>query len=213
MGDVRLERLDEALFPQAWRQSYCRRKALDVPVRPAGFEIVAVRFVPADMVAIVRRIEVAPFAHNLATGEITFRNEPQWWEPPVDENPRVFWRWSFVEANDSQTGTNLGLPVGIKIPVPAGGPYWLEQQGATISTNLGTPSELTGAFAAIHHSNVRFAVKGPRLMGLVVEWDQSAIVAAPPPGRLLIAESFGAWEGIDVPERHFRADALALLGL
>lgn len=211
MSDVRLERLDDALLPQAWRIAYCHRKPLDPATKPAGFQIVAVRFVPADTVTLIRAIRIAPFREDPQRQIIELDDSPQWWEPPVDESPRVFWRWSLVEASDSQTGTNLGIPIGTKVPVPPGGPYWAEQQGATLSYPLSPPSELTGFLASIHLGQTRVAIRGPRLFGLIAEWDQSAIVAAPPPGRYLIAETFGSIEGIDVPEKHFRRDSLALL--
>jgi hypothetical protein len=211
VSDVRLERLDDALLPQAWRIDYCHRKPLAPAVKPAGFQIVAVRFVPADVVCVINRIRVAPFRETPQSGEIDFEDDPQWWEPSVDETPRVFWRWMFVQATDSQTGTNLPVPPGTKIPVPPGGPYWTDQQGATVSYPFCPPSELTGFQGGIHVGSTRIVVRGPRLIGLLSEWDQSAIVAAPPPGRYLIAETFGSIEGIDVPEKHFRRDSLALL--
>jgi len=208
--DVRRPDIPNGQLPIAWREAFCRRKPLPPAAVAGGAQVIALHLVPAGMISAVTRIQIAPFCHDVTQNVIVMAPKnggPQWWEPIVDPVPRIYWRWMLVEDVRDTVGEGKPVPVGTIFNFGPGQSF-SELNSGTLSFPLGPPSELTGFDGAIHFGRTRVLIEGPRVFGLLTEWNQAAIA---PAGPFLIAQSFGALEGFDIPAKHFRPESLALL--
>lgn len=193
--------------PKSWRSSWLRRNFLVQPNPGATLEpaqVLAVHQVPAQTVAIVRRLEACPF--RLTKGKVDDLDLPalpDWWHDPNGTAGALEWDWGWNVGRLSPDDQVNGVLPGFIRWTPLG---WGPSLFGPVTWEWSDKHQrLTGyPQTSVHHTTTRYVVEGPSLIWLV-----AFITTGRPPAPnenvpdLPFGESFGSMEGVDVPADAF----------
>lgn len=207
-------------IPQGWRRGSVNRDFINDPnafVR--GFQILATHTVPPNYVCELTRVEAGVFAvlnpnPPLGQPQVSQIEQLHWWSINSDAHaavtllpplPKIDWHLQLVMSAQDPDEQNQPPPDGTLVPIPPNliNPRIIGELAAL------WPIERFGLISYSPH----VVIVGPRIVGLLADWQQPG--PAPNPNALpyQLAQSWGIMEGRDLRYDSEEARRLLIGGL